>query len=171
MTAGGGLTSVSHRQQRPGKYPGHPNYSIIDPCHHSVTQPNETRENASWARPGQEESALGEVCLPGSGLHGHAKPQPCVVEGCGGTGPISQTWGPRPTGPGPLLQLKPRAENPDWERLLGRGSGPRGQGQGWGQGEGEGPAATGVVSTHRASGVCGHVRANCRTCFISTSTT
>lgn len=70
--------------------------------------------------------ALGAVGLPGGCLCGHAKPQPCVVEVCGGTGPLPQTWAPRPTGPGPLPQLEARVENPDRGRLRGRGNGPRG---------------------------------------------
>lgn len=60
------------RQQHLGKCPSHPNYSIITHCHRSVTQANETGEDASWAGPG---AILGEGCLPGRNLCGHAKPQ------------------------------------------------------------------------------------------------
>lgn len=80
---------------------------------------------------------FGAVGLPGSSLCGHAKPQPCVVEVCGGTGPFPQTWAPRPAGPAPLPQHEPKVENPDRGRLLGRGNGPGGPRACRGGGEGK----------------------------------
>lgn len=80
---------------------------------------------------------FGAVGLPGGSLCGHAKPQPCVVEVCGGTGPFPQTWAPRPAGPAPLPQREPKVENPDRGRLLGRGNGPGGPRACRGGGEGQ----------------------------------
>lgn len=151
MTAECRLTAVSHQRQHLGKYPSHPNYSIIDRCHRAPAQPDGTGGNASWAGLG---GALGAV----PSWQGPRQPGPAA-------GPV---WSERtevppplgrgnegPPGPSPLLQL--RLRRAAWQRRWPRVAKAKGEG-----GDSLWSAAClhldhGAVTVHGASALRGHL--------------